>query len=142
MLADGYEVIAEIPSSSDYRALRVAAGLSAKTEEAAALGLPNSVFAVVVRKNELVVGMGRVIGDKGLFLQIVDIAVYPEHQGRGLGKAIVRALVDHIQATTPDSAYVSLIAGGNAKFLYQQFGFASVAPNSEGMCLYIRRPKS
>ena len=35
--------------------------------------------------------MGRVIGDGGLFFQVVDIAVEPAHQGRGLGKAIVAA---------------------------------------------------
>ena len=43
--------------------------------------LPNTVFAVVIRKDGEAVGMGRVVGDGGLFFQVVDIAVLPEHHG-------------------------------------------------------------
>ena len=139
LLDSGYELVLETPASEDYRRLRVAAGLSAKSEEAAAIGLPNTIHAVVIKKDGRVVGMGRVIGDRGLFLQVCDIAVEPGHQGRGLGKAIVGALMEAVHASTPETAYVSLIADGKAKFLYAQFGFVSVAPESEGMCLYIRR---
>src|SRR6266403_353967 len=57
----------------------VAAGLSPKTAEAAAAGLPNTLFAVLVRKDGRVVGMGRLVGDGGLFFQVVDIAVEPRH---------------------------------------------------------------
>jgi len=39
----------EIPASDEYRALRVAAGLSAMSEEGAAIGLPASWCAVCVR---------------------------------------------------------------------------------------------
>src|ERR1700722_11479972 len=95
--ADDYELVAATPSSSDYRRLRVAAGLSPKSAEAAAAGLPNTVFAVMIRKEGEVVGMGRIIGARGLFFQFVDIAVDPKHQKRGLGKRIVAALVDHLR---------------------------------------------
>ncbi|MEG0885085.1 MAG: hypothetical protein RSH52_27990 [Janthinobacterium sp.] len=37
-----------IPAVATYQQLRIAAGLSAKTAEAAAKGLPNSLFAVQV----------------------------------------------------------------------------------------------
>ncbi|EHS59567.1 hypothetical protein, partial [Paenibacillus sp. Aloe-11] len=38
-----------IPSAQEYRALRKEAGLTQITEEAAAKGLPNSLFAVTLR---------------------------------------------------------------------------------------------
>ncbi len=84
--------------------------------------------------------MGRVIskrGDGGCFFQVVDIAVVPEHQGRGLGTRIMKALVHRLQHHAPPSAYVSLIADGNAHRLYSKFGFAATAPESIGMYLKI-----
>jgi len=135
---EGYELIEAVPSSEDYRRLRVAAGLSPKSAEAAAAGLPNTCFAVVIRKDGKAIGMGRVIGDGGLFFQVVDIAVEPEHQGRGLGKAIVAKLVTHLRETAPVGAYVSLMADGQAQHLYAQFGFALTAPASVGMAFSIR----
>jgi ribosomal protein S18 acetylase RimI-like enzyme len=82
--------------------------------------------------------MSRVIGDGGLFFQVVDIAVEPEHQRRGLGKAIVGKIVEHLKQTAPVGAYVSLMADGEAQRLYAQFGFNLTAPTSVGMALSIR----
>ncbi|WP_205618548.1 GNAT family N-acetyltransferase [Brevundimonas nasdae] len=81
--------------------------------------------------------MGRIIGDGGLFFQVVDIAVQPAHQGRGLGKAIVAALVEHLRATAPKGAYVGLMADGEAHRLYAQYGFELTAPRSVGMAFVI-----
>lgn len=124
-----------IPSIATYRQLRIAAGLSAKTADAAARGLPNSLFAVQVLHGDAVVGMGRVIGDGGCFFHVVDIAVLPAHQGKGLGKRIMREIMHFIETEVPESAYVSLIADGQAQDLYAQFGFQHTAPASVGMAL-------
>lgn len=136
-----YALLAGTPSVDDYRRLRRVAGLSEKTQAAAEAGLPNTWFAVTVRFNGQVVGMGRVIGDGGTAFQIVDIAVEPAHQGKGLGKRIMAALVDHIHANAPASAYVSLIADGDARHLYAKFGFQPVMPESIGMALWLAPPK-
>jgi len=138
MTEEGYELVVGTPSSDDYRRLRIAAGLSAKSAEAAEAGLPNTIFGVFVRKNREVVGMGRIVGDRGLFFQIVDIAVDPKHQKQGLGKRIVGALVDHLHQTAPSGAYVSLIADGEAHRLYSLFGFKPTAPLSIGMSFSIK----
>ena len=130
-----YALIEAVPSVVEHGRLRVIAGMSAKRAEAAALGLPNSWYAVVVRHGGEAVGMGRVIGDGGLFFQVVDIAVDPAHQGRGLGKAIMAAIAGKLRRDAPKSAYVSLIADGEAHRLYAQYGFALTAPASVGMAM-------
>ncbi len=130
-----YSLVHATPSVETYRHLRTAVGLGAKTVEAATRGLPNSLFAVQVLCAGEPVGMGRVIGDGGAFYQVVDIAVLPAHQGRGLGKMIMAAISDYIAREVPESGYVSLIADGEAYRLYQQFGFALTAPASQGMAL-------
>lgn len=132
-----YELIVGTPSVDDYRRLRKIAGLSEKTQDAAEVGLPNSWFAVTIRHHGSAIGMGRIIGDGGTAFQIVDIAVEPGHQGKGLGKRIVAALVDHLRAHAPASAYVSLIADGDAQYLYAKYGFAPVMPESIGMAMRI-----
>ena len=133
----GYVLVPRTPSIQEYRDLRRLSGLSEKTEEAAARGLPNTLFAVVVEREGKAIGMGRVTGDGGTAYQVVDIAVLPEHQGKGLGKRIVSALVDWLHANAPKSAYVSLIADGPAKDLYAQYGFKPTAPASIGMAFKI-----
>ena len=137
MLSSNYELRAETPDADEYRRLRVAAGMSAKSAEAAAIGLPNTLFAATVRQGERLVGMGRVVGDGGLFFEVVDIAVEPEHQGRGIGRAVVGTLVDYVRRTAHAGAFVSLIADGEAHRLYAQFGFEPTAPASIGMAFTI-----
>jgi GNAT superfamily N-acetyltransferase len=132
-----YSLVARTPSIAEYRDLRRLAGLSEKSVAAAERGLPATLFAVVVEAEGEAVGMGRVIGDGGTAYQVVDIAVLPAHQSKGLGKRIVAALVDWLHANAPKSAYVSLIADGPAKDLYAQFGFEPTAPASIGMAFQI-----
>ena len=139
LIEQGYILVVGVPSVEDYCRLRVSAGLSPKSPEAAAAGLPNTLFGVLVLKEDKVIGMGRAVGDDGLFYQVVDIAVEPEHQRRGLGKAIVGKIVDHLKASAPSGAHVSLIADGTAHHLYAHFGFKPTAPDSIGMAFTIMR---
>lgn len=132
-----YQTVAAIPDVATYCHLRQASGLSTKTAEAAARGLPASLFAVQIMQGETVVGMGRVVGDGGTSYHVVDIAVLPEHQGKGLGKMIMREITHYLQQNAPESAYVSLIADGPAQDLYAQFGFKHTAPASVGMAYKI-----
>jgi GNAT superfamily N-acetyltransferase len=134
---DSYTLSDETPPADDYLRLRIVAGLSPKSAAGAAVGLPRTIFGVVVRHDARVVGMGRVIGDGGLMLQVTDIAVEPAHQGRGIGRAIVERIASFLE-TLPDGAYVSLIADGEAHRLYGQFGFEPTAPKSIGMEKFIR----
>jgi GNAT superfamily N-acetyltransferase len=137
-MTDDYSLDTRIPDIADYRRLREQAGLSSKSEEAAARGLPRTIHAVVVRCTGQAVGMGRVIGDGGLFYQVTDIAVDPAHQGRGLGKAIMASLMDQLRASALPGAYVSLMADGEAHRLYAQFGFRPTMPQSLGMAQVLR----
>ncbi|AOP48541.1 GNAT family N-acetyltransferase [Streptomyces lydicus] len=122
---DPYEVCAGVPSVEVFRRLRTDAGLSDKAPEAVALALPNTWYGVVLRYEGEPIGMGRIIGDGGTAFQVVDICVHPAHQGLGLGKRIMAALAEELERRAPATAYVSLIADGPARFLYEKFGFAA-----------------
>jgi len=135
-MTDDYTINLEVPSTDDYCRLRVSAGLTPRSRIAAEAGLPQTIAGVVIRHEGQVVAMGRAIGD-GLCYQLVDIAVEPAHQGRGLGKAIVAAVMLELNRLAPAEAYVSLIADGQAHALYAQYGFAPTAPASIGMAQWI-----
>ncbi|MEG1679217.1 MAG: GNAT family N-acetyltransferase [Stenotrophomonas sp.] len=135
MSEPNYTINHDIPSVDTYRHLRQVSGLSPKTAEAASRGLPNSLFAVQITHAGETVAMGRVIGDGGTFYQVVDIAVLPAYQGRGLGKKVMAEIQAYIEREVPASAYVSLLADGEAHRLYQQYGFTLTAPASVGMAL-------
>jgi len=128
-----YTTLHATPSAATYQHLRVASGLSPKSAEAAARGLPNTLFGVQVLHGGEPVGMGRVIGDGGTAFQVVDIAVLPEHQGRGLGRRIMEEIAAWLQANVPPSGYVSLLADVPADALYARFGFIPTAPRTVGM---------
>ena len=126
-----------VPGNEEYRALRSAAGLSLMTEEGAALGLPASWCSVCLRDGDELIGMGRIVGDGGLFLFVVDIAVAPAWQRKGLGQRIMQALMDQVHARAPARTMVALIADGTAHQLYAKFGFKLVAPGAHGMLLRL-----
>ncbi|KAF3163624.1 hypothetical protein TWF225_010385 [Orbilia oligospora] len=137
---EDFEVLHETPSPEDYFRLRKISGLTPKSREAIARGLPNTLFGVIVRHkaDSKVVGMGRLVGDGGLFVQVVDIAVEPAYQGRGIGKTIMQTIMDWVKKELFPSAYVSLIADGEAYRLYEQYGFELTAPRSVGMAICIQ----
>ena len=138
-LPQGYRLVTSAPGVDDYLALRKRAGLSPKTREQAVAALPGSWAAchVVHEPSGETVGMGRVLGDGGWYFHVVDMAVLPDHQRRGLGDAILRALLERIRAEAPPGAYVNLLADGPGRRLYARHGFAETAPESIGMALML-----
>ena len=130
----------EGPTVEEYVALRQAAGLSPKSRAAASRGLRGSLYALVGRTPEgQALAMGRVIGDRGAFFEIVDMAVRPEVQGQGLGTAVMTRLMDYIAREAPPTAAVMLLADVPADRLYAKFGFRPTAPASLGMIYVVGR---
>ena len=130
-----YEFLRVVPSVEDYVRLRREAGLGLKSMDAATKGLPNSLFAITVVHEGAAVGIGRVIGDGGCFFEIVDIAVVPEHRGKGLGRKIMQEIMQFIERAAPPGAYVSLITSMPA--FYERFGFKPTSPPDEGMFVWF-----
>ena len=130
---DDIVLVERFPDVDGYLRLRAAAGMHEKTREAAARALPNTLYGVQLQRDGELVAMGRVIGDNGCFFTVVDIAVAPEWQGQGLGKRIMAALDAWLLRNVPPSAYVTLVADGDAKYLYEKFGFVESAPVAVNM---------
>jgi ribosomal protein S18 acetylase RimI-like enzyme len=83
----GYVLRAGTPTVDDYMRLRANSGLTPRTREQSVLALPGSWAAchAVDTASSETVGMGRLIGDGGWYFHVVDMAVLPAHQRRGIG---------------------------------------------------------
>ena len=121
----------QVASIDDFLRLRVSAGLTARPRAAAEKGLPNSLYGVTAYCNGQAVGMARVVGDGGLNFEIVDVAVEPAYQARGIGAELMRYIGAYLDSNAPKGAYITLIA--DQPEFYQKFGFVLSRPDSEGM---------
>ena len=70
------------------------------------------------------VGYARVVTDYGMFAYLADVFVLEDYRGQGLGKALIRAIMDH-----PDLRDLRqwLLITRDAHGLYSQFGFKPLA---------------
>lgn len=82
------------------------------------------------------VGLARVITDRATFAYLCDVYVLAPHRGRGLGKALIAAVMSH-----PDLQGLRRfnLLTRDAHGLYRQFGFVSPAKPETYM---ERRPAS
>lgn len=101
------------------------APLAEKPAEKLKIAFHNSMFKCFIFVDEQgekpqLVGAGRALADGADCSYLCDIAVHPEHQGKGLGKAIVQHLVD----ASKGHRKIILYAAAGKEGLYSKFGFA------------------
>jgi GNAT superfamily N-acetyltransferase len=130
-----YLVIERTPTVREYNEVRRSAGLTVKDAIAAQRGLQNTLYAVCIVHDEAVIGIGRVIGDGGLFYDIVDVAVVAEHQRKGVGHLIMNGLMSYIETNARPSALICLMANKGVAPFYEKYGFKAREPNMPGMII-------
>lgn len=102
--------------------------------------LNNTLYSVSIYDDNKIIGYGRIIGDKTIFLYIQDIMVIPEYQGQKVGTKIMNTLlakVDEYKKVNPNIRTYLGASKGKEKF-YEKFGFKtrSNADLGEGMVLF------
>ena len=82
------------------------------------------------------VGFARVVTDKSTFAWLCDVFVLPEHQGHGLGKRLVEAVIGH-----PDLQGLRriLLATRDAHELYRRYGGFVELPSPERWMVRLER---
>jgi|SRR5436190_2051765 len=79
------------------------------------------------------IGFGRVISDRAVFGYLADVFVLPDYRGRGVGKAIVQAAVEHPEL---QGLRVFLLRTRDSHGLYRSLGFAPIPAPEELMGRY------
>ena len=95
------------------------APLGEKPPGALATVFGNSMFRCFVYAGDTLVGAGRALADGLDCAYIADVAVHPDHQGRGLGRAIIRRLVE----AAGGHRKIILYANPGTEGFYRSLGF-------------------
>ena len=95
------------------------APLGDKPPQALATVFGNSTFMCFVHAGGVLAGAGRVLADGLDCAYLADVAVHPDHQGRGLGTAIIRQLV----AFSREHKKIILYANPGTEDFYGKLGF-------------------
>lgn len=66
------------------------------------------------------VGYARLVGDGVTFGWVCDVIVDPEFRARGVGKALMQAIIEHPDMQTPRRV---ILATRDAHDLYRRYGF-------------------
>ena len=94
------------------------------------MGLDWKRFVVAVKDDEML-GCGQLKPHGPDVLELASIAVYPEHQGKG----IARLIIEHLLKNSPRPLY--LMCGSRLGVMYEKFGFHTIP--YEDMPRYFQR---
>ena len=84
------------------------------------MGLDWKRFVVAVDDREEILGVGQIKPHGTEILELASIAVYPEHRGQG----IARAIIEHLLKDSPRPLY--LMCESSRGSLYEKFGFMAI----------------
>lgn len=114
------------PTAAQHRALREAVSWgNPMSMEATGQALAGSLAVFTVRLKNTPVAVARIIGDGGAAFYIQDVIVHPHHQGRGLGRRLMEAVMEWLTANAPTGSFVGLMAAHGKETFYEKFGFAA-----------------
>lgn len=127
-----------LPTISEYTRLRDSVGWWETDASAIEVALKNSLFSVVAMENDNLVGLGRIVGDGGLYFYIQDLIVHPDFQSKGLGKALMNEIMNYIKTNAKSGAFVGLMAAKGLEKYYKSFGFKERDKDAPGMYQVIK----
>jgi len=101
------------------------------TDADIALAHRHSVAWMVARDEDgRVLATARASSDDGKMAELFDVAVHPERRGRGVGRALLAALLDHPRLRAVRSV---LLSTADAQSFYARHGFGPVQPRHSRM---------
>ena len=130
-------IINRIPSVEEYHFFREHVGWGSPDPEASAISLSNALFTVCLEKEGKLIGIGRIVGDGGLFFYIQDLIVLNDHRKNGCGDLIMRALLEYLNQTVKKGAFVGLFSAKNVEGLYEKYGFIERPTDRFGAGMFI-----
>lgn len=128
------------PSAEEFNYLTNSVGWGIRENLIVEEALKNTLYSICVYDDNKLIGYGRIIGDKTIFLYIQDVMVIPEYQNKHIGTGIMEKLLAQINMYKKVNPNIRTYLGASKgkEFFYEKFGFIS-RPNKDlgaGMILY------
>lgn len=96
--------------------------------------IENSLCFGVFSTSGAQVAFARMITDKATFAYLADVFVIEEHQGKGLSKYLIKAILEHPEL---QGLRRMVLATKSAHGLYEKFGFKALASPQTFMELLV-----
>ncbi|MBU2894740.1 GNAT family N-acetyltransferase [Colwellia sp. D2M02] len=127
------------PSIKEFIELRESIGWGETSPQIAKTAIKNSLFHVTARRNNLLVGMARIVGDGAMFFYIQDLIVSPAFQGKGIGQLLMSNIEEYLADAAPSGATVGLLSAKSKEDFYTHYGYTKRTGSSLGlgMCKFI-----
>lgn len=127
------------PTAEDFNYLTNSVGWGTRENSIVEEALKNTLYSLCVYDDNKLIGYGRIIGDKTIFLYIQDIMVVPEYQKKHIGTGIMENLLKQINEYKKINSNIRVYLGASKckEPFYEKFGFISRARADlgEGMIL-------
>ena len=138
--------VENVKNTQEYNSLYEKVGWGKRNELSIKEALDNTVYSISAYDYGKIVGFGRIIGDKAIFLYIQDVMVDPEYQGKKIGTEIMYRLLDKIEEYKKDNKGLRVYLGASLdkESFYKKFGFKTrkEAGLGEGMVLQNKNKDS
>jgi GNAT superfamily N-acetyltransferase len=124
-----------------FNMLKCSIGRSELPKQQVQMAIDKGFCTIIAEHDGDVVGMGRLVGDGAMYFYIQDMAIKPEYQREGIGRAIVIKLMNYIRehCSLESQVTVGLMAAKGKEGFYAKLGFIT-RPNEiygPGMIAYI-----
>lgn len=128
------------PSAEEFNYLTNSVGWGVRGNLIVEEALKSTLYSICVYDDNNLIGYGRIIGDKTIFLYIQDVMVIPEYQNKHIGTGIMKEILKQINMYKKANPNIRTYLGASKgkEFFYEKFGFIS-RPNKDlgaGMILY------
>ena len=132
--------VEKIPSAEEFNYLTDSVGWGIRKNAIIEEALKNTLYSLCVYDNDKLIGYGRIIGDKTIFLYIQDVMVIPKYKNKNIGTGIIENLLKKVNEYKKINPNIRTYLGASkgTESFYKKFGFIS-RPNDDlgaGMILY------
>ena len=138
-MSTDYRVIHESPDINEFIRLRKSIGWGDTDFVMAEKSLKNSLFNVSIYDDDILVGIGRVVGDGYMFFYIQDVVVEPKYQQKGIGSLLMKEIEFYLSTNAKKGSTIGLLAAKGKEDFYSKYGYQerSGDPLGKGMCKFV-----
>lgn len=124
--------IDKTPTVDEFNQLTEAVGWGRREKDIVEEALKYTLYSVCVYDEDKLIGYGRIIGDKTIFLHIHDVMVRPDYQGMGIGTGIMNKILEKVNEYRGVNPGIRVYLGASKgkESFYEKFGFVN-RPNEK-----------
>jgi ribosomal protein S18 acetylase RimI-like enzyme len=136
-----YQIIEKLPTPEEYNQLRQTVGWGIYERDVIEQALPHSLYCICAVFNGEIIGMARIIGDRGIAYYIQDVIVKPDYQRQGIGKQLMDKIMEYLRIHANNNSVIGLMAAKGKEPFYTPYGF-TIRPDDRlgsGMTMWWKK---